>query len=53
MRKKLRRWQHLLLYGVEGRDFKAGTGLSSEVEEAVSHLLERVLQEVQGILDFA
>ena len=38
--------QRLIVYGVEGRDFRAGTGLSSETEEAVSDLVQRVLREV-------
>jgi hydrogenase maturation protease len=41
--------KHLVVYGVEGRDFKAGTGLSSEVQGAVGHLVERVLREVQQL----
>jgi len=42
--------QHLIVYGIEGRDFRAGTGLSSETEEAVSDLVRRVLQEVRQVL---
>jgi len=41
--------QHLIVYGVEGRDFRAGTGLSSETEEAVSDLVRRVLREVRQL----
>ena len=41
--------QHLIVYGVEGRDFRAGTGLSSETEEAVGDVVQRVLQEVRQI----
>lgn len=44
--------QRLIVYGVEARDFKAGTRPSSEVQAAVSHLVERVLQEVDAILGF-
>ena len=35
--------QRLIVYGVEGRDFRAGTGLSPETEEAISDLVPRVL----------
>ncbi len=42
--------QHLIVYGIESRNFKAGTGLSSDVEGAVSDLVQRVLQEVQSEL---
>jgi hydrogenase maturation protease len=40
---------HLIVYGVEGQDFRAGTELSSETEEAVSDLVQRVLREVGQI----
>lgn len=40
---------HLIVYGVEGRDFQAGTGLSSETEEAVSDVVRRVLQDVRQV----
>jgi hydrogenase maturation protease len=43
--------QHLIVYGIEGRHFGAGTGLSSETEEAISDLVRRVLKEVAQILD--
>jgi len=41
--------QHLIVYGVEGRDFRAGTGLSFEAEEAVGDVVERVLREVRQV----
>ena len=41
--------QHLIVYGVEGRDFRAGMGLSYEAEEAVSELVARVLKEVRQV----
>ena len=41
--------QHLIAYGVEGRDFRAGMGLSDEAEEAVSEVVERVLQEARQV----
>ena len=36
----------LLVYGIEGKDFSAGVGLSPEVEGRVAELVERVLQEL-------
>ena len=36
----------LVVYGIEGRDFGAGLGLSPEVEGRVDELVERVLQEL-------
>jgi len=36
----------LLVYGIEGKDFRAGVGLSPEVEGSVAELTERVLQEL-------
>jgi hydrogenase maturation protease len=41
--------QRLIVYGIEGRDFRAGTGLSPETEEAISDLVHRVLKEVGQI----
>ncbi len=41
--------QRLIVYGVEGREFSAGTRPSPEVQAAVSYLVERVLQEVQQL----
>jgi hydrogenase maturation protease len=41
--------QHLVVYGVEGRDFRAGRGLSFEAEEAVSDVVQRVLREVRQV----
>jgi hydrogenase maturation protease len=36
----------LLIYGVEGQDFEAGTNLSSAMELAIKNVVEDVLQEV-------
>jgi hydrogenase maturation protease len=36
----------LVVYGIEGKDFSAGVGLSPEVEGRVAELTERVLQEL-------
>lgn len=36
----------LIVYGVEGKTFEAGEGLSPEVEAAVEALVQRVLAEV-------
>jgi hydrogenase maturation protease len=35
----------LVIYGIEGKSFEAGEGLSPEVEAAVGRLVERVLAE--------
>ena len=37
----------LVVYGIEGKDFSAGVGLSPEVEGRVAELTERVLQELR------
>ena len=36
----------LVVYGIEGKDFRAGVGLSPEVEGRVAELAERVLREL-------
>jgi hydrogenase maturation protease len=36
----------LVVYGIEGKDFRAGVGLSPEVEGRVGELVERVLREL-------
>jgi hydrogenase maturation protease len=43
-----------IVYGIEGQDFQAGSGLSDEVEKAVPHAAQRVLQEIcaQGANSF-
>jgi hydrogenase maturation protease len=37
----------LIVYGIEGENFAAGVGLSSEVENAVQKVVEQVKREVQ------
>ena len=37
----------LIVYGVEGKSFEAGVGLSPEVEAAAPEVVERVLAEAQ------
>jgi hydrogenase maturation protease len=36
---------HFIVYGIEGRNFEAGTGLSPEVAKAAPKVVERVLLE--------
>jgi hydrogenase maturation protease len=38
---------HLVVYGIAGKTFTAGVGLSAEVEKAVEGLVERVRQELE------
>lgn len=38
----------LVVYGIEGKNFVAGTQLSPEVEHAVQEVVEQVSQEVQA-----
>ncbi|HMD98474.1 MAG TPA: hydrogenase maturation protease [Terriglobia bacterium] len=39
---------HFIVYGIEGRNFEAGTGLSSEVAKAVPRVANRILLEVSS-----
>jgi hydrogenase maturation protease len=39
---------HLVAYGIEGENFGAGTGLSRPVQQAVNHVVESILREVQA-----
>jgi len=39
---------HVIVYGIEGRNFEPGVGLSSEVERAVPEVGEHVLLEVSS-----
>jgi hydrogenase maturation protease len=39
----------LIIYGVEGKDFRAGTALSPEVAAAVEEVLCRIEGEIQSI----
>jgi len=38
--------QNLIVYGIEGKCFKAGVGLSWEVEKAVEEVMKRVQQDI-------
>ncbi len=38
---------HLIVYAIEGKNFTAGTDLSSEVENAMREVVEKVMGEVQ------
>ena len=40
---------HFVVYGIEGKSFEAGTGLSPEVEAAVQEVVEAVLGELRGM----
>ncbi len=40
----------LVVYGIEGRSFEAGVGLSPEVEQAVARVVQCVQEEVEAIL---
>ncbi len=39
--------QQLIVYGIEGKSFEAGVGLSLEVEKAAQEVLENVLRDVR------
>jgi hydrogenase maturation protease len=39
----------LIVYGIEGKNFVAGTQLSPEVERAVISVVERVIREIQSL----
>jgi hydrogenase maturation protease len=41
---------HLIVYGIEGKTFEGGVGLSSEVEQAAREVVERVAREIQSNL---
>lgn len=38
--------QELIVYGIEGKDFSLGEGLSPEVVSAISQVLEKILAEL-------
>ncbi len=40
----------LIVYAIEGKHFAAGLGLSSEVEQAMHTVVERVTDEIRGSL---
>ena len=41
----------LMIYAIEGKNFAAGKGLSTEVEQAVREVVAQMASEVQHILD--
>jgi hydrogenase maturation protease len=42
----------LIVYGIEGRNFAAGAGLSPDVESSLPIMIERVLKEIDTLADF-
>ena len=38
---------HLIIYAIEGKNFAAGNGISSEVENVVGNVIERVLCDLR------
>jgi hydrogenase maturation protease len=42
--------QRLLVYGIEGRNFAAGVGLSKEVEQAAAAVVAHMLDEVRALM---
>jgi hydrogenase maturation protease len=38
--------ERLIVYGIEGKDFKAGEKLSPEVERSIESLVDRVVEEI-------
>lgn len=38
----------VIVYGIEGKNFKAGIGLSPEIEQAAQDVVHRVVQEIQA-----
>jgi hydrogenase maturation protease len=43
--------QHIIVYGIEGKDFNAGTMLTAEVKEVVNCAIEKVLQDASVLLN--
>ena len=43
--------QHLIVYGIEGKDFNVGTILTPEVEEAASCAVQKVRQDARFLLN--
>ncbi|MFQ5450436.1 MAG: hydrogenase maturation protease [Nitrospinaceae bacterium] len=39
----------LVIYGIEGKDFGDGTGVSKEVENGIREAVDRVVEEVRGV----
>ncbi|HHT9136735.1 MAG TPA: hydrogenase maturation protease [Candidatus Wunengus sp. YC60] len=42
--------QNLIVYGIEGKCFEAGIGLSIEVERAAQEVVTRVRRDIQNVL---
>jgi len=40
--------QNLIVYGIEGKCFEAGVGLSPEVEKAAQEVVERIKQDIKN-----
>jgi len=40
----------VVFYGIQPKDLDWGIGLSPEVEQAIPHILDAVMREVQGLL---
>jgi Ni,Fe-hydrogenase maturation factor len=40
----------LIVYGIEGKNFSAGVGLSKEVENAAAAVVSQVLNEARALL---
>lgn len=39
---------HLIVYGIEGKCFNMGAGLSTEIEEATQKIMDNLLQEINA-----
>lgn len=42
---------HLIVYGIEGENFRAGVGLSRPVEQAIEALVEQAAEKLRAALD--
>jgi hydrogenase maturation protease len=42
--------EKVTVYGIEGKNFQAGTGLSPEVESAVPDVVQKVLEEIRSLI---
>jgi hydrogenase maturation protease len=43
--------KHLAIYGVEGKDFSPGEGLSQEVEEAMDQAVKKIYEKVESLCE--
>ena len=39
----------MIIYGIEGRNFQTGVGLSPEVQQSVPEVIQSIIQDVQNI----